>query len=551
MKKYFISFCLLALIMQTYAQRTVGIIKNDSTSYNGYTLIAPMASKETYLIDNCGDVVNSWRNSNYFPGPVVYLLEDGSILRTCKLTTGSIITGGSGGRLERYNWNDSLIWSYNFDSPVFRQHHDVKVLQNGNILVLAWDVKSRLEAISAGLDTNHFNDEVWSEKVTEITPIGADSAVVVWEWKLWDHIIQDIDSSLSNYGPISSNRHKVDLNYYNNTGISKDYFHANGMDYNANLDQIMICVRNYDEFWIIDHSTTTAQAATSSGGNSGLGGGILYRWGNPETYGMGDVSDKKLFGPHDPNWIPLNFRDGGQILFFNNGFNDTNQVSRVETIIPPLSTNGTYSYNPAEAFGPQQTSWSYEMPIFVDFVSGANRLANGNTFITSGPDAHLYEIDAQDSLVWEYISPVQQNGPVSQGSIPSSNTVFRTYRYGENHPAFATNTIRNYGPLELNPLPSNCTLYPNTPVGLSKENETNFDVMVIANPITNELRIQNNTSELVTISVFDAMGRLITREQSNSTTLSINSSNWKPDLYIVMIQSNEKIHKRKVIKVNY
>lgn len=266
---------------------------------------------------------------------------------------------------------------------------------------------------------------------------------------------------------------------------------------------------------------------------------------------MGDVSDKKLFGPHDPNWIPLNFRDGGQILFFNNGFNDTNQVSRVESIIPPLSTNGTYSYNPAEAFGPQQTSWSYEMPIFVDFVSGANRLANGNTFITSGPDAHLYEIDAQDSLVWEYISPVQQNGSVSQGSIPTSNTVFRTYRYGENHPAFATNTIRNYGPLELNPLPSNCTLYPNTPVGISKVDETNFDVMVIANPIRNELRIQNNTSELVTISVFDAMGRLITREQSNSSNLSINSSNWKPDLYIVMIQSNQKIHKRKVIKVNY
>ena len=533
-----------------FAQRTVGIIKNDSTALNGYTLIAPLFANETYLVNNCGDLVNSWRASTYQPGPVVYLLEDGSILRTCKLTTGSIITGGSGGRLERWNWNDSLVWSYNFDSPIYRQHHDVKVLPNGNILILAWDVKSRGEAITSGLDTTHFNDEIWSEKVTEIMPIGSDSAVVVWEWKLWDHLVQDHDSTKNNYGVISDNRHKVDLNYFNNNGISKDYFHANSLDYNPTLDQIMISIRNYDEFWVIDHSTTTSQAATNIGGTAGLGGDILYRWGNAEAYGLGDLSDKKLFGQHDPNWIPNSCRDGGQIIFFNNGYNDTNQISRAQKITPPIGVNGTYNYLAGQPFGPTIVNWSYEMPLFVDFVSGVNRLPNGNTLITSGPDAHIYELDPQDSVVWEYVSPVTQSGIVSQGATPAGNTVFRTYKYADNLPAFIVNPIRNFGPIELNPTPFNCQLYPSMMVSLNDAKERELEAFVVQNPIREQLHIRNTTNEVIMITVYDAKGQLIIRSKSNNAEVFINSSSWNPNLYVVIIQQGEQIRTHKVIKVN-
>ncbi len=549
MKYRILTIILICLVKFTTAQRTVGIIQNDSTSYNGFTLIAPLFSTETYLVNNCGDLVNTWRTSQYQPGPVVYLLEDGSILRTCKLTTGNIITGGSGGRLERYSWNDSLIWSYNFDGPTFRQHHDIEVLPNGNILVLAWDVRSRAEAISSGLDTNHYNGEVWSEKVTEIMPFGIDSAIVVWEWKLWDHLVQDHDSTKFNYGNISTNRHKIDLNYFNNNGISNDYFHANSLDYNPNLDQIMISIRNYDEFWLVDHSTTTAQAATSSGGTTGMGGDILYRWGNPEAYDIGDITNKQLFGQHDPNWIPNTYRDGGQILVFNNGFNAPTQISKVQTITPPIGMNGTYTYTPGLPFGPSAVNWSYEMPIFVDFVSGANRLPNGNTLITSGPDAHIYEIDAMDSTVWEYVSPVTQNGIVSQGSVPTGNTIFRTYRYGENYPAFTNRVIRNYGPIELNPTPSNCVLYPNTTVSITDNTPAQLTANVIENPFRNRLTIENNTGEQLSIRVFDLMGRVIYSTTSADSEIEINSSYWKPDMYITIIQQGDRIKKQKVIKI--
>ena len=66
---------------------------------------------------------------------------------------------------------------------------------------------------------------------------------------------------------------RVDINFYRNTRA--DWLHMNAIDYNPQLDQIILSVKNFSEVWIIDHSTTTLEAAGSSGGNSGMGGDIL------------------------------------------------------------------------------------------------------------------------------------------------------------------------------------------------------------------------------------------------------------------------------------
>src|SRR5258708_35448465 len=62
---------------------------------------------------------------------------------------------------------------------------------------------------------------------------------------------------------------------------SVDWTHANAVFYNAALDQVLLSVRNFSEFWIIDHGTTTQQAAGHTGGKLGRGGDLLYRYGNP------------------------------------------------------------------------------------------------------------------------------------------------------------------------------------------------------------------------------------------------------------------------------
>ena len=69
------------------------------------------------------------------------------------------------------------------------------------------------------------------------------------------------------------------------------------MDYNEALEQIILSVHGFTEFWVIAHSTTTAEAASHSGRIYGKGGDILYRWGNPAADGA--PGDQAVFGQHD------------------------------------------------------------------------------------------------------------------------------------------------------------------------------------------------------------------------------------------------------------
>ena len=283
--------------------QTVGLFQYDAGSYDGYTLFSP--SENTYLIDNCGRLVHSWQ-STYPPGLSVYLLEDGSLLRTCRISNSIFSGGGSGGRVEKKDWNNNLLWSYDFSSSAYYQHHDIEPMPNGNILVLCWEYKSLIDVILSGRDPSSLADnELWPSYILEVQPQGNNGINIVWEWHLWDHLVQEFDPSKPNYGIVANHPELLDINFYKGNG-KKDWLHCNSIDYNQQLDQIVIGSKTLNEFYIIDHSTTTAEAATHSGGNSGKGGDILYRWGNPESYNNGTATDQKLFGQHNVHWIYKN-----------------------------------------------------------------------------------------------------------------------------------------------------------------------------------------------------------------------------------------------------
>ncbi len=190
----------------------LGLQVNTDEAAEGYILYAPTNRTTTYLIDTEGRLINRWESA-YLPGRALYMLPNGNILRSAQIPSERFDTGlGRGGLLEEFDWDGNIVWSYEFSNDEHVQHHDFEVLPNGNILILAWQYRSREEALAAG----------------------------------------------------------------------------------------------------------------STGGR---GGDLLYRYGNPATYGVD--APLQLFYQHDPDWIPVGRPGEGRVLIFDNGHESLRPYSRV------------------------------------------------------------------------------------------------------------------------------------------------------------------------------------------------------------------------------
>ena len=435
---------------------TVGWLGSEPGAFSGYTFFSPLGQSNTYLIDDFGREINTWPSTHNI-GVAVYLLDDGSILRTGRINGPvTMSAGGVGGVFEIIDWNGNQTWQFDYSSPLVQHHHDVEMLPNGNVLVLAWEYKSEAESIQAGRDPATMADgELWPEHIVEVQMTGPNSGDIVWSWHIWDHLVQDFDPTKDNFGVVADHPELLDIHARGDDGA--DWLHANGIDYNADLDQIVISMHHLDEIFVIDHSTTTAEAAGHTGGNSGRGGDILYRWGNPQNYGAGTQADQVLFGQHCPEWIPNGYVGAGNIIIFNNGVGrPAGQISTIEEIAPPLLPGGTYTF-PAvgSPFAPASTVWTYTHPNPTSFysaiISGARRLPNGNTVICDGDSGFLFEVSPTEEIVWEYVVPVSGNTPRTQGQTPGGNLTFRTQRFAPSYPAFVGRDMTPGDPIEIYP----------------------------------------------------------------------------------------------------
>jgi len=374
----------------------------------------------TYLIDNTGAANHTW-SSNFFPGVAVLWLGDGTILRTIRVGVGPG-TGGAGGGVQKVQWDGSVVWDYRYNTDGNLSHHDMKVLPNGNVLMIAWETKAYAEAVQAGRNPSHVPVSGFlSDHIIEVKPTGPTSGEIVWEWHVWDHLIQDYNSSKDNYGVVGDHPELIDVNYGMSFMTIADWLHTNSIDYNPEFDQILLSVHNFNEIWVIDHSTTTAEAAGHTGGDSGRGGDLLYRWGNPEAYRAGTASDQIFYGQHDASWIKPGYPGEGDILVFNNGVNRPGgSYSSVDEITPPVGDNGQYSYEPGSAYGPAEETWTYTAApptsFYANQISGAERLKEGDTLICDGTAGRFFEVTSEGTTVWDYTNPYP---------TPTTNGVFK------------------------------------------------------------------------------------------------------------------------------
>jgi len=401
-------------------------------AFNGYTLFSPEYSKKTLLMDKQGNIVHTWE-SKYLQGLGLSLLKNGDLLRTILLFNNPVfIAGGMTGGIELFDWNGTKRWQYNYSNNQHCLHHDFTTLPNDNILMIAWEYKTADEAIVAGRDPNSLpTGELWPDHIIEVQRTGPFQGIIVWEWHVWDHLIQDFDPTKQNYGIVEEHPELIDINYDSEVGKQRaDWNHVNSIDYSEEFDQILISVKNFHEIWVIDHSTTTEEATGHYGGNSGKGGDLLYRWGNPAAYRRGTSNDRKLFAQHDASWIKPGCPGEGNILVFNNGQGrPEGQYSSVDEFIPPVDKTGHYYLEPDTAYGPEELAWSYSatnpFDFFAGYLSSAQRLLNGNTLICDGDHGHFFEVTEEKKTVWMYQNMIPN---------PIANQVFKVICYAPDYP---------------------------------------------------------------------------------------------------------------------
>jgi hypothetical protein len=454
-----------------------GLVRKEPGVTPGYVLFNPLLSDTAYLVNNDGEVVHTWQTSTS-PGAAMELLPNGNLLRAGR-DPGQLgfRAGGTGGILQELEWDGNVVWEWRLSEKERVLHHDIEVLPNGNVLAIAWEVKSPAEARRAGRRPDLTPEQgLWPDWVLEVEPARPEGGRIVWEWHVWDHLVQDHDPGAEHFGDPAAHPGRLDVNAGGHApavtpeelaqlqalgyvpgdakpeDLRSDFLHTNAVAHHPRLDQIALSVPFLHEIWIIDHGTTTEEARGAAGGRAGRGGDLLYRWGNPSVYRRGGDGAangvQRLFAQHDVRWIPDGWADAGNLTVFNNGRDRPEGAwSSVDEWTPPLGADGIYALAAGAPFGPAALAWQYRAPVptefFAPFISGAHRLANGSTLVCSGTGGELFEVTREGGIVWEYRSPFSGDVRNADGSMPQPGldqnpyAVFRATRIPPDHPALA------------------------------------------------------------------------------------------------------------------
>ena len=502
-----------------------------SQSFNGFALYNAQGSNTTYLIDENQNIAHTW-NMNTECNYAVALKKNGNLVRGTKTSTSVFSNGNiaaSGGRVQEIAPDGSIVWDYVYVSNEYVSHHDLTLIGD-NVLLTAYEKKNATELNAAGY--NNANSEKWPTHFVELEPDGNGGANIVWEWHIWDHMCQDTDPNKPNYvADVADHPELIDINMIQSQGgpgggpgggNSGDWFHVNGVDYNEDLDQIVFSSRFASEIYIIDHSTTTAEAASHTGGNSGMGGDILYRWGNPSNYNM-PGAQMIPNAVHDSRWIIDDGRpNSGYLQIFNNSGISNNQstIDGIET--PWDSVTNTYIRTPGQPFEPLSYTTRYECAYSASGQSASDRMSNGNIFVNAsggqGGAGLMYEVDPSGNIIWGPYNADSQKG----------------FRYECDYP----------GIIALEPYmnTNTTTCFDHTAL----ENVLSDNILVYPNPTNSDVNIDLGFDEEldITIQVYNTLGqKLLAKcfDHSSGSKNKISLIGYPEGVYFFNIVTDQEI----------
>lgn len=403
-------------------------------------------SNRTILMDEFGKVAQTWSSKNRLSEATVsYLLPDGNLLRTSSKRSWVVMDGkfpiGANGTITKINKDGDVLWEWDhFEIGAEALHHDIELMPNGNILAISWSMIFVDKAKEMGWIQQGSNPRIILDKVYEIKPNYDDGrgAKVVWVWDAADHMIQNHDPKLNNFGDPADHPGRLDINYTQldttqfNAG---QLFHTNSVSYKADEGIIMLSSAIFGEIWAIDHSTTTQEAATSKGGRYDKGGDLIWRFGNPQSHNCGSPEDQVLFWQHDAHFIPNSLPHQGDILVYNNGMRRTKEgtydpqqicmglitgaFSEVLELTLPRDENGLLLMGELPT-----VEWDFNkdarFDLYSPFMSNAQRLPNGNTITMQAYDKRIVEVTADGEVVLDFY-------------VDGPGRMYRVYKYAPDY----------------------------------------------------------------------------------------------------------------------
>jgi hypothetical protein len=500
---------MLFIISLNFIYTQNGILYNSEIAQEGYVLCTH--DFNTYLIDQCGQKVNSWSawNMDFH----AKLTDEGSIYY---IKDGKII--------ER-DWEDNIIAEIEHNVPELKLVYDIIKMSNGNYLVNCRWAINQDELLSLGWDINLGSSNL-IDGIVEINPDGE----VLWAWNIKEHTIQDQVTNATNHGSVDDNPQLMDIRAISNYDWKfGEAFMFNGFDYNEELDLILISVRKMSELIIIDHSTTTKEASGNLGGTYGKGGDILYRWGNPKNYNPNTIAERFLYYQHNPNWIEYGEHKGG-IIVFNNGLS-TNTGSSVIIIKPEVDENGQFLMADS-IFVPSMPARKIGYEIFdfrfSDYTSGAKVMENGNIYITSGEWDQFIEVTPNDEIAWNY-------------KLEGFHYTFRTEKYAKTHTGLADKDLTPEGTIE-----SPSSVYECVDFSVSTNDINKNDISIYHDPAMQTLSIETKDKDQFSIYGYDLMGRIVLSNVKVRSGDTLDVSNIENQIIVLYINygTNRSVTKK-------
>ena len=446
-------------------------------AYNGYTMfthLGPGQKKYTYLIDMEGNVCHTWD----VPGSVeknAVLLDNGNVLRA--LSTGK----GKPPVYQEVDWDGKTVWEWKDPRQGYAGHHDFRKIYNVKLkdytyLMITGKELTNEEALALGCDPKlSKNYKSVPDGMIEVDKAGN----IIWEWNITDHLVQDVKPDAPNYGVVKDHPERLDPNFAG--GRRGNWIHANSLDYNQELDHVVINNSTNSEFYVIDHGATFVPGDPKKSFELAAGpkGDFIYRFGNPCIYDSGDcpslinegqrasTGHQQMFFTHDIQWINDGLPGAGNFIIFDNGsrrpgetFSSILEINPYDgpmdkgVYVPEVAAGYTMSKGKSPEMRSNQVVWYYRsvstQSFYSGHISGVQRLPNGNTLICSGRWGHFFEVTPNGECVWEYVSPVNGNTVTKLvGDVePMGGTnVFRAHRYGADYPGLKGRDLTPKGPI--------------------------------------------------------------------------------------------------------